>query len=184
MRKHVRDFVKFCTEHLPLAEPVYEFGSLQVPGGGPSDMRPFFPDKEFVGADLRAGPGVDVILDLHAIDLAASSAGTVLILDTLEHVEFVRKAMDEMRRILVPEGILIASSVMKFHIHCRPEDYWRFTPTGFKSLFQPFADSVVVGMGDPNFPHTVLGVGFREGVPLDVVGGFRYELTKWLESQP
>ena len=43
---------------------------------------------------MREGPSVDVILDLHNIDLPSSSVGTVLLLETLEHVEYPYKALD------------------------------------------------------------------------------------------
>jgi hypothetical protein len=32
MRESIKEFVKICAETLPIIEPIYEFGSLQVPG--------------------------------------------------------------------------------------------------------------------------------------------------------
>lgn len=126
MRELVRQFVRICVDALSLEEPIYEFGSLQVPEQGRfADLRPFFRNRRYVGADMRPGPGVDVILDLHAIDLPVESAGTVLILDTLEHVEYARKGVEEAHRILKRQGILIVSSHMDFPIHNHPHDYWR-----------------------------------------------------------
>ncbi|MFQ5929050.1 MAG: methyltransferase domain-containing protein, partial [Acidobacteriota bacterium] len=101
MRESIKHFVKICAESLPISDPVYEFGSLQVPGQEDfADLRPLFPSKKYVGADMRDGPGVDTILDLHDINLPSESVGTVLMLDTLEHVEFPRKAVEEIYRIL------------------------------------------------------------------------------------
>ena len=85
---------------------------------------------------MREGPGVDRVLNIHEIDLASESVGTVLMLDTVEHVEFVRKAMEEVHRILKPSGILVVTSVMNFPIHSHPYDYWRFTPEGLKKLIE------------------------------------------------
>ena len=85
--------MRIAAESLPIRGPVYEFGSLQVPGQeGFADLRPLFPDKEYVACDMRTGPGVDQILNLHGIDLPPESVGTVLCLDTLEHVEYPRTA--------------------------------------------------------------------------------------------
>ena len=162
MRQPIRDFVRIASGSLPLGEPIYEFGSLQVPGQeGFADLRSLFPDKAYVGCDLRPGTGVDKILDLHDIDLAPETAAAVLCLDTLEHVEYPRIALQEIHRILRPDGIAVISSVMKFRIHDYPLDYWRFTPEGFKSLLKPFSNSFVGYAGEAKFPHTVVGIGFK-----------------------
>ena len=165
MRPSVKEFVIKCSLNLPIAEPIYEFGSYQVPGhDGYADLRPYFAGKKYVGADIRDGDGVDVLMDMCDTGLPSDSVGTLLILDTLEHVEYLRKAMDEMYRILKPDGIIIISSVMHCPIHDN-HDYWRFTPEGFESLLKPFASCFVKTEGNPNFPHTVLGVGCRGKLP-------------------
>ncbi len=162
MRVLVKEFVQLVTETLPVPEPIYEFGALQVPGQeGFADLRPLFPGRQYVGCDLRAGPGVDQVLDLHRIALADGTAGTVLLLDTLEHVEFFWLAVEEVRRILKPGGLLVLSSVMDFPIHDYPADYWRFTPEGFRALLRPFDPAFVGYAGEPDAPHTVVGLGYR-----------------------
>jgi SAM-dependent methyltransferase len=119
MRELIRQFVETCAQTLPISEPICEFSSFQVLGQEDlADLRPFFPGKKYVGADMREGPGVDIILNLHHIDLPSDSIGTVLVMDTLEHVEFPRKAIKEVHRILKPHGILIISSVMNFSYTC------------------------------------------------------------------
>jgi SAM-dependent methyltransferase len=163
VRPSVKKFIKICAETLPLTEPVYEFGSMQVPGQeGFSDLRPFFPQKKYVGADMVQGQGVDVILNLHDIELPSESVGTVISCDTLEHVEYPRKALSEIYRILKPGGIVIISSVMLYPIHAAPNDYWRFTPQGFKSLLSQFESSYIDGNGEEDNPHTVIGVGVKK----------------------
>ncbi len=180
MRELIKQFVKICAETLPISEPIYEFGSLQVPGQeGFADLRPFFPDKRYTGADMRKGTGVDIILNLHQIDLSSGSVGTVLMLDTLEHVEFPRKAIEESYRILKPNGILIISSVMNFPIHDYPHDYWRFTPEAFKSLLDPFKSSIVEFAGKSDFPHTVIGIGFKGPIAENVMSEFARKLKDW-----
>jgi SAM-dependent methyltransferase len=163
MRKIIKDFVSIIAKHIPVGEPVYEFGSLQVPGQENfADLRPLFPGKQYFGADMREGPGVDKILNLHEIEMPSEHVGTVLCLDTLEHVEYPHKALKEIYRILKPDGIAVISSVMNFRIHDYPHDYWRFTPEAFKSLLKPFSDSFVSFVGLEDFPHTVVGIGFKE----------------------
>jgi len=161
-----RDFVAIIAKDIPTAEPVCEFGSLQVPGQeGFADLRQFFEGKQYIGADMREGLGVDKILNLHDIDLPSEHIGTVLSLNTLEHVEYPHKAMEEIYRILKPDGIAVISSVMDFPIHDYPYDYWRFTPEAFKSLLKPFADSFIGYVGREEFPHTIVGIGFKASSP-------------------
>lgn len=166
MRKSVKEFIRICTETLPNPEPIYEFGALQVPGQeGFADLRPFFPAKEYVGTDMRWGPGVDKILDLHDIELAPLTVGTALCLDTLEHVEYPRKAMTELQRVLKQGGIVVISSHLRAKIHCFPNDYWRFTPECFESLLKHFPSSFVSYAGRELFPHMVVGIGFNGPAP-------------------
>ncbi|MBF0496370.1 MAG: class I SAM-dependent methyltransferase [Deltaproteobacteria bacterium] len=183
MRELIRDFVRICNEHLTILEPIYEFGSLQVQGQeGFSDLRPLFPGREYLGADIRPGLGVDLILDLHDIDLPTASVGAVILMDTLEHVEYPRKAMDEINRVLKPDGLVLISSVMAFPIHEYPSDYWRFTPAGFASLLNKFPFSLVEFAGVPSFPHTVVGVGANSPPGASVLLRLRQDLTTWKET--
>src|SRR5688500_458156 len=103
MRQLVRDFVSLCAETIEIHEPIYEFGSLNVPGQeGFADRRECCGAKHYVGADMRDGPGVDIILDLHDINLPDATAGTVLSVETLEHVKYPQRAVAEMLRVLKP----------------------------------------------------------------------------------
>ncbi len=182
MRQLIKDFVQICAQELPISSPIYEFGSLQVPGQeGFADLRPFFLGKEYVGCDMRPGTGVDRILDMHETHLPSESVGTALTMDTLEHVEYPRRAMDEIYRILKPNGVAIISSVMNFVIHDYPSDYWRFTPEGFKSLLKKFDTVIVDHVGDPSFPHTVVGVGIKGTVDENRLDCFLSKLALWRE---
>ena len=162
MRESIKQFVKTVADTLPIKEPIYEFGSMQVPGQeGFADLRSLFPGKEYVGCDFREGLGVDKVLNLHGIDLPDNTAGTVLCLDTMEHVEFPHKAAAELQRITQTGGMIVLSSVMNFPIHEYPYDYWRFTPEAFKSILAPFDEVFVGAAGEELFPHTVIGVAFK-----------------------
>jgi len=181
MRQSIKDFASIVSKSLPIIEPIYEFGSFQVPEQiGFADLRPIFQHKEYVGCDMREGPGVDKILDLHAIDLPSDSVGVVLCFDTLEHVEHPREALKEIYRILKPNGMAVISSVMDFPIHDHPYDYWRFTPEAFKSILKPFANSFVGFQGQESFPHTIVGIGFKGATP--PLTEFTDEYAKWQKA--
>ena len=179
MQTHIRRFVEVVIETLPLIEPIYEFGALQVQDDpGEEDLRTLFNNVDYVGCDFRAGPGVDRLLDLHQIDLPSHTAGTLISMDTLEHVEYPRRAMSEVHRILKDDGIVMISSVMNFPIHAYPNDYWRFTPEGFRSLLQDFEHSFVGSCGvQENFPLSIVGLGFK-GAPPDL-SAFKEAYQQW-----
>jgi len=163
MRELIKQFTEIIAEFLPIAEPIYEFGSLRVTGQEElANLRPLFPGKKYIGCDMREGKGVDKVLNLHDIDLPSETVGTVLAFDTLEHVEYPRRAIEEIHRILKLKGMIVISSVMNFYIHDTPYDYWRFTPEAFKSLLRPFTQSYVDFAGNELHPHTIVGVGFKE----------------------
>ncbi|GAB3281243.1 methyltransferase domain-containing protein [Parahaliea aestuarii] len=166
MQASIRHFVQLCVDHLPVRTPVYEFGAYQVSGSEVENLRPLFPGAEYIGADMREGPGVDCILNLHDLELDSGIVGTALCLDTLEHVEYPRKAMSELFRVLEPGGMVVISSVFDFPIHDYPNDFWRFTPEGFRSLLSGFAVSAVFSYGKSEVsPQVVVGVGFKEQAP-------------------
>jgi SAM-dependent methyltransferase len=104
---------------------------------------------------------VDRVEDVHCLKLKSNSIGTILFFDTLEHVENVHLALEEIHRVLKPGGMVIMSSVMKFPIHDFPSDYWRFTPKAFELLLKEFEVFEVEFDGDPEFPDGVYGFGIK-----------------------
>ena len=182
MRDNVKAFVRDVAELFETPEPIYEFGSLQVPGQeGYADLRSIFPGKQYIGCDARMGVGVDRIEDLMGLSLGDETAGTVLSLDTLEHVENCHTAMEGVYRILKPEGILAISSVMLFPIHEYPFDYWRFTPEAFRLLLRPFRTALISYEGEPEIPHTVFGLASKSRLPEEAVAEY---LRRREKAQP
>jgi SAM-dependent methyltransferase len=176
MRQSVKDYLARILSRYLATEPICEIGSYRVEGQEEfADLRPFFPGKVYLGCDMRPGLGVDRIENVHCLKIRRNSIGTVLILDTLEHVENVHQAMGEIYRVLKPGGMVIMSSVMKFPIHDYPSDYWRFTPKAFELLLGKFSVSEVEFDGDPEFPEGVYGFGIK-----GKEGGLAKKLAKML----
>lgn len=162
MRQNVRNFVEQASKSFKIMEPIIEIGSFIVPGQEElANLRTVFPGKTFIGCDMRNGNGVDRIENVECMKLEDGSVGTVLILDTLEHVENCFKAMDEIYRILKNDGLVILSSVMDFPIHDHPSDYWRFTPEAFKLMLKKFPIKIIGSQGNPEHPHTVYAIGIK-----------------------
>jgi SAM-dependent methyltransferase len=175
MRGNIREFITAVAQTLPIPEPIVEVGSFQVERSPYEvDLRSLFPGKTYIGCDARMGPGVDRIEDIHQLSFACGAVGTVIALDTLEHVENPLRALSEIHRVLRPEGFVVISSVMDYPVHEHPADYWRFTPQGFDLLLKDFSPRRVYLQGRPDFPHSVVGVGKKGGsdatlIELDVL---------------
>ncbi len=161
------DLVSDLSQAIELPEPIVEFGSMQVEEGQPNDLRKIFPGRAFVGTDFREGPGVDRVEDLRGLTFGDGEVGTALCLDTLEHCADPLTACRELHRVVADGGVCVISSVMLIGIHAHPDDFWRFTPEGFRELLRDFDNVDVAGWGDPEIPFFVFGVGTR-GRPLEV----------------
>jgi hypothetical protein len=163
MRDNVKKFIETFSKAFDAPGPIYEFGSLQVDGQiGYADLRPFFPGKKYTGADFRMGPGVDVVKDIENMQIEPGTVGTMLIVDTLEHVRKPYAALDEAHKALGPDGVVVITSHMNFPVHGHPYDYWRYTTMGFDALLEKFPARIVGSQGAQQNPHTVLGVGFKD----------------------
>lgn len=162
MRKPIRKYLELVLDTVAIPQPVYEFGSYQVEAS-PQDanLRPLLTQYDYVGCDMRPGPGVDKVLNLHDIDLPNNHIGTALLMDTLEHVEYPHRALEEVHRVLKPGGLVVMTSVLDFFIHETPNDFWRFTPDAFRSLLKPFAVSHVGWYGPDYFPHSIVAIGMK-----------------------
>ncbi len=120
--------------------PYLEVGSRDY--GNTQDLRVLFTGRgPYVGVDMTAGPGVDVVLDLTeefpAVDAKVQGRrfGTVFCLSVLEHCEQPFRLAENVTRLLRPGGWLCLSAPFSWRLHGYPHDYWRFTPEGVRKLF-------------------------------------------------
>lgn len=192
MRPHNNAFVRCAAECFDLPGPAFEFGSFQVEGQEEHfDLRPYFAGKPYIGCDFREGPGVDRVEDVTAISQADGSAGTVLCIETFEHVYAVHKAFDEVFRILRPGGAFLLTSPFHFRIHAYPDDYWRFTPSLLRRMMAPYGGLIVGSQGPESTPHTVMAFGIKSPAPADfrtraeqMIGRYQAWLSEYEASRP
>ncbi len=103
------------------------------------------------------------------MSLPDASAGTVLCIETFEHVFEVRRAFDEVFRVLKPGGLFVITSPLNFRIHGYPDDYWRMTPSCLRRMLSPYAGRLVGYQGHRSFPHSVMGLAVKSPGPIDFV---------------
>jgi SAM-dependent methyltransferase len=91
--------------------------------------------------------GEDVRGDLLALPFPDDVFDGVLLTEVLEHCTDPRAAVDEVRRVLKPGGLLLVTSpyIWPEHgIEGEYRDYWRFTRHGWELLLQAFVDVTIV----------------------------------------
>jgi SAM-dependent methyltransferase len=180
----IRQFMGELTERIDLPEPIVEFGALQVEADQDCDLRPLFAGRHFTGTDMREGKGVDRVEDLRSLSFADGEVGTAICLDTLEHCEDPAAACRELHRVVGDGGVCVISSVFLFPVHAYPNDYFRFTPEAFRSLLTGFDDVWVAGVGLPEMPVQVIGVGAKNqslDLSVDAFPSLMYAQREWDE---
>jgi SAM-dependent methyltransferase len=114
---------------------------------------------------MRPGPGVDCVANVECLPFPTASVGTVLALNTFEHVKCFWRGLDEVHRVLRSDGVLIMSTPFHFRIHAFPHDYWRFTPTAYEALLERFPSKIIGWHGPRSRPANVWAIAFRERRP-------------------
>ncbi|MFC3494774.1 class I SAM-dependent methyltransferase [Glycomyces rhizosphaerae] len=79
-------------------------------------LREAFPDAEVIGVDLASGiletvPEPTVVADVAELPFEDSSADVVLAMHMLYHVPDIPAALEELRRVLAPGGVLFVSTL-------------------------------------------------------------------------
>jgi SAM-dependent methyltransferase/uncharacterized protein YbaR (Trm112 family) len=119
-----------------------------VVGGGTlgAGMAPLLehPAIEATETDVWIGPRTMLVCDGHDLPFADGSFDAVVCQAVLEHVMDPPRVVAEMRRVLVPEGLLYAEVPFMQQVHEGAYDVTRYTYVGLRRLFRDF-DEVAAG---------------------------------------
>ncbi len=80
----------------------------------------------------------DIFADALNLPIKSDSVDTVFSSQVLEHVKDPWQMIDEIYRVLKPNGICILTTHMANPLHGEPYDFFRFTKYGLKELFKKF----------------------------------------------
>jgi len=90
---------------------------------------------QYISLDLtREHPDLNLIANGEQLPLKADSIDVVFSSQVMEHVPHPWCFMQEITRVLKPEGVLILSVPFMFYIHGAPHDYYRYTPYAVRTL--------------------------------------------------
>lgn len=136
---------------------VLEVGSYDVNGS----VRPLFAGPSYVGVDMRAGPGVDRVVNANSLPFPDATFDVVISTEMLEHDTRPWRSVAEMARVLRDGGTLILTARGYdergcYEIHDSPGDYWRFTVKGFAEMVADAGLTVLDARKDPTDPGVFL----------------------------
>ncbi len=136
---------RYLTKEEIEGKRVIEVGSYDVNGGLRSYVESLKP-SEYIGVDIKEGPGVDVVC--RAEDLTKrfgdESFDVVISTELLEHIKDWRKVISNLKNISKKGGIiLITTRSIGAPYHAYPYDFWRYEP---EDMMKIFADCEIIAL--------------------------------------
>lgn len=109
------------------------------------DHRSLFPNSFVIDrpSQRRVDREADAQYDC-VTQIASGSYGTIVCTGLLEHVADPPRFVQELHRILQPGGRLIVSASAVFSFRGAPENYFHFTPHGYRLLFRDWSQIEVL----------------------------------------
>jgi SAM-dependent methyltransferase len=149
MHPSVAIWVKAKIDEHELAGDTLEVGSFDVNGS----VRALFAGGEYIGVDMREGPGVDQVAEAKALPFDDGRFDVVVSTEMLEHDPTFWLSLPEMARVLKPGGHLVVTARSTgFPLHDFPSDYYRFSPEALAFLFGLTGLDAVEVIPDPQSP--------------------------------
>jgi SAM-dependent methyltransferase len=99
----------------------------------------------------------DLLWDGHTIPLPDCSVDSALLTEVLEHCPNAEAVLQEVRRVLRPNGFLFLTVPFVWPIHCVPYDEFRYTPFSLRRILESvgFPNPLIEATGGR---HAVLAV--------------------------
>lgn len=142
--------MQFVREHLSREEvfnkDILEVGAQDV-NGSPREVIASLGPRAYYGVDFGPGKGVDLVLDVKHLltHFGKDRFDVVISTEMLEHAEDWKTAVNQMKAVLRPGGILILTARGPgFPYHGFPHDYWRFTVKDCERIFSDMTSVVVL----------------------------------------
>lgn len=115
----------------------YAKGKLLDIGCGSKPYKRIFSTVDcYIGVDLSENSKADVIGNAMKLPFASETFDTVLTTQVLEHVPEPSRMIEEMYRVMRPDGYLILTAPQTGQLHGEPHDYYRFTKHGLCYLLE------------------------------------------------
>ena len=98
------------------------------------------PALRVINVDPAPDSAALVFCDAHDLPFADGSVDAVVVQALLQHVADPWRCVDEIHRVLKPEGIVYSETPFIQQVHLRGYDFARFSHLGHRRLFRRFAE--------------------------------------------
>lgn len=158
LKNKLKKFAKLYSWLINIISPVYvdnsqqSFLDLYVAkdkiclniGSGNSNI-----SDDVYNVDIFEYDNVDVVCDILDLPFEDNSIDVILNIAVLEHVPYPQKVVDEIYRVLKPNGVIYTAFPFMQGFHASPYDFTRVTEEGIKVLHQEFEDIEVKPFSGP-----------------------------------
>jgi len=103
-----------------------------------SKIKELLKKHKYLRLDIDPEAYPDIVGDAMAIKLKTNSVDAVISKSVFEHLSEPWKSVNEIYRILNPNGLLYFYTPFFQRIHASPNDYYRFTEDGLRYLLKDF----------------------------------------------
>ncbi len=156
--EHTDPMDEFVRRAKTIGGKVLEIGARVVSPAGRLQAARFAPECEFIGADIHAAVGVDVVVDAHSLTskIEPGSLSSIFSLAVLEHIAVPWVVAAEINHALRIGGLTYHLTPQSWPLHEKPNDFWRMSDDGLRVLFGEAMGFEVLyaGMANPLSFHT------------------------------
>jgi SAM-dependent methyltransferase len=147
IRKNVSDFIKTISQNYDNEN----FIVLDIAPEKHLGVKEFFKFSKIKTLDIDINSNADYIADICQKNdniIPNNTFDIIFCTEVLEHTNNPFKAVEELERILKPNGLICISTPFNFRIHGPLPDNWRFTIHGLRTLFSNFNDVQINELND------------------------------------
>lgn len=139
----------FISEMKKVRGVVVEIGARTVSPGATLRASQFSPECRFIGVDIHAAEGVDVVADAHFLSeaIAPGSVDGIFSSSVMEHIAVPWLVAAQINKVLRVGGYTMHELPQAFPVHETPNDFWRMSDEGLKVLFGEATGFEVVESG-------------------------------------
>jgi SAM-dependent methyltransferase len=116
-------------------------------GSKKSPYRKYINSKYYYSTDVDYSNDITFVSNIYNLPLKENSFDIILFTEVLEHLSEPGKAIENIYKVLKPNGKMVLTTRFCYPYHPDPKDFFRFTKDGLVYLTQRFSEVEIIGHG-------------------------------------